>query len=130
MPIWAPCSSSRTTGLDLAGSRKASGRPLYDDLRQGKRTLFVIRALVTLAENGRGDERRELLAILSNKEQTEKETLRCLEILRNARSQDQVEEEIDRRARRLVRQVGELDLTDDLLEGSLASLIDYVRGYG
>ncbi|MCJ7561572.1 MAG: polyprenyl synthetase family protein [Thermoplasmata archaeon] len=63
--------------LDLTSTREAFGKPVLNDIRNGKKTLIVVHAL----ENLKGSQRDEFLAVLGKKDATESELVRAKEIL-------------------------------------------------
>ncbi len=63
--------------LDLISTQEAFGKPVLNDIRNGKKTLIVVHAL----ENLKGSQRDEFLAVLGKKDATESELVRAKEIL-------------------------------------------------
>jgi geranylgeranyl diphosphate synthase type I len=55
--------------LSLIGDERITGKKKYNDLREGKKTLLVIKALERLDENSK----KKLMAVLGNERATEKE---------------------------------------------------------
>jgi len=55
--------------LDLRSTQEAFGKPVLNDIRNGKKTLIVVKALEEL----KGKKRSEFLAVLGKKEASEKE---------------------------------------------------------
>jgi geranylgeranyl diphosphate synthase type I len=55
--------------LDLFGSEKAIGKPVASDLREGKKTLLIVRALAT----GSNSDTRAILKTLAKKRLTAKD---------------------------------------------------------
>ncbi|MEW5748550.1 MAG: polyprenyl synthetase family protein [Candidatus Thermoplasmatota archaeon] len=70
--------------LDLRSDQKTFGKPVLNDIRNGKKTLIAVHAL----ENLRGREREEFLAVLGKKDAEEKELRRARDILEAAGSVD------------------------------------------
>ena len=65
--------------LDATAPEEVLGKPSGSDIRQGKRTLLVIEAL----DRTNGKERNELIDILDNKNNTEDDVKRAVEIMSN-----------------------------------------------
>jgi geranylgeranyl diphosphate synthase type I len=63
--------------LDLESTQESFGKPVLNDIRNGKKTLIVVQALEDLS----GPERTEFLSILGNKKSTEKQLERARDIL-------------------------------------------------
>tara|TARA_Y100001970_G_scaffold69737_1_gene88869 strand:+ start:5774 stop:6757 length:984 start_codon:yes stop_codon:yes gene_type:complete len=63
--------------LDATASADILGKPSGSDIRQGKRTLLVIEALNRTNEK----ERKELINILDNKNNTDEDVIRAVEIM-------------------------------------------------
>ena len=63
--------------LDLTSDQKTFGKPVLNDIRNGKKTLIVINAL----EDLHGPEREELFVTLGNKKATQAQLERAKEIL-------------------------------------------------
>lgn len=70
--------------LDLRSDQKTFGKPVLNDIRNGKKTLIAVHAL----ENLKGREREEFLAVLGKKDAAEEELLRAKDILEGAGSID------------------------------------------
>ncbi|OGS44189.1 MAG: hypothetical protein A3K76_06090 [Euryarchaeota archaeon RBG_13_57_23] len=63
--------------LDLLSDQETFGKPVLNDIRNGKKTLIVIQAL----EDLKGPERAELLSTLGNEKATKEELVRARDIL-------------------------------------------------
>jgi geranylgeranyl diphosphate synthase type I len=63
--------------LDLRSTEEAFGKPVLNDIRNGKKTLIVVHAL----ENLKGPEREEFLSVLGKKDAGKDELSRAKEIL-------------------------------------------------
>jgi geranylgeranyl diphosphate synthase type I len=63
--------------LDLESDQATFGKPVLNDIRNGKKTLIVVQAL----EDLKGPERTEFVSILGNKDATTKELERARDIL-------------------------------------------------
>jgi len=63
--------------LDLISDEKTFGKPVLNDIRNGKKTLMVIEAM----EDLRGKERDELLSTLGNEHATQAQLVRARDIL-------------------------------------------------
>jgi geranylgeranyl diphosphate synthase type I len=72
--------------LGLFGEEKRLGKPLISDIAEGKRTFLVVHALQTL----QGDERHALISVLGNRNCTQGELERAVEILRSSGSAEYV----------------------------------------
>ncbi len=70
--------------LDLRSDQKTFGKPVLNDIRNGKKTLIAVHAL----ENLKGAEREEFIAVLGKKDASEKELVRAKEILEGSGSID------------------------------------------
>ncbi len=70
--------------LGLYGDVKKTGKPAHSDLKEGKRTLLIIKAL----ENATPEQKRELLRILGNKNLTDEDAEIAREIVRETGSLD------------------------------------------
>jgi geranylgeranyl diphosphate synthase type I len=68
--------------LDLRSDQETFGKPVLNDIRNGKKTLIVVHAL----ENLKGQERKEFLGTLGNKTATEDELRRARDILESVGS--------------------------------------------
>ena len=63
--------------LDLTSDVETFGKPVLNDIRNGKKTLIVVNAL----EDLKGAERKEFLSVLGKKNATKKELVRARNIL-------------------------------------------------
>lgn len=70
--------------LDLRSDQKTFGKPVLNDIRNGKKTLIAVHALESL----KGAERSEFLAVLGKKDATDEELLRAKDMLEEAGSID------------------------------------------
>ena len=70
--------------LGLFGEEKRLGKPLISDIAEGKRTFLVVHALQTL----QGEEKHGLISALGNKNCTQGEMEKAVEILRSSGSAD------------------------------------------
>ncbi len=70
--------------LDLLSDQETFGKPVLNDIRNGKKTLIAVHAL----ENLKGKEREEFVAVLGKKTASEKELLRAKQILEDSGSID------------------------------------------
>jgi len=70
--------------LDLRSDKETFGKPVLNDIRNGKKTLIAVHAL----ENLKGERREEFLAVLGKKDATEKELLGAKAILEEVGSID------------------------------------------
>lgn len=66
--------------LDLTSDQKTFGKPVLNDLRNGKKTLIVINAL----EDLHGEERETLFRVLGNKKASQEELIVARDILDDA----------------------------------------------
>jgi len=66
--------------LDLITDEKSFGKPVLNDIRNGKKTLMIIGAM----EDLRGKEREELLSTLGNEHATQAQLVRARDILDEA----------------------------------------------
>jgi geranylgeranyl diphosphate synthase type I len=70
--------------LDLRSDQQTFGKPVLNDIRNGKKTLIAVHAL----ENLKGAKREEFLSVLGKKDATEKQLLRAKGILEDVGSID------------------------------------------
>jgi len=63
--------------LDLRSTQEAFGKPVLNDIRNGKKTLIVVKALEEL----KGRKRSEFLAVLGKKDASEKELVAAKQLL-------------------------------------------------
>lgn len=63
--------------LDLEGDEEKTGKPFGGDLKEGKRTLIVVHALNVL----KGEERKDLLAVLGNQKASRRMLQDAIEML-------------------------------------------------
>jgi len=82
--------------LGVAGEREKFGKPIGSDVREGKRTLIVVRALTTAPP----DDKATLLRALGKRDASEAELKAAIDVLKRAGAIDYVAE----RARELVAQ--------------------------
>ena len=82
--------------LGVAGAREKFGKPIGSDVREGKRTLMVVRALATAPP----DDKDTLLRALGKRDASEAELKAAIDVLKRAGAIDYVAE----RARELVAQ--------------------------
>jgi geranylgeranyl diphosphate synthase type I len=68
--------------LGISGERKKFGKPIGSDIREGKRTFLVIRALSSV----RGKDRRTLLRVLGNREAPDEEIKAAIGVLERSGS--------------------------------------------
>lgn len=74
--------------LNLVGNKEAANKDYRSDITEGKRTMIAVHAL----NNTSGEERDELLELLSNKETDPARLARAVEIMQNAGSIDYVKD--------------------------------------
>ena len=82
--------------LGVAGEREKFGKPIGSDVREGKRTLIVVRALT----NAPPEDRATLLRALGKRDASEAELKAAIDVLKHAGAIDYVA----KRARELVAQ--------------------------
>ncbi len=70
--------------LGLFGDPKRTGKPAHSDLREGKRTLLIVKAL----ENADAKQKERLLALLGKRDLTDEEAEEAREIVRETGSLD------------------------------------------
>ncbi|MEM4331931.1 MAG: polyprenyl synthetase family protein [Candidatus Micrarchaeia archaeon] len=78
--------------LNLVGEEEKYKKEIGGDIREGKRTLIVIKALERLGEN----EKRELISILAKKENTHEEIVRAIELMKGCGAIDYAKEYAER----------------------------------
>ena len=106
--------------LSLVGDEKVTGKPKYNDLREGKKTLLVIRALRSLPP----EEAEELKNILSKEEKDFEELERAASLIKKSGALEyamKVAEQLETRAREILSQLEvadeeAMDLINELLE--------------
>ncbi len=106
--------------LSLVGDEKVTGKPKYNDLREGKRTLLVIRALRSLPP----EEAEELKRILSKEEKSLEELEKAASLIMKSKALDyalKVAEELENRAREILSEIEvvdkeAMDLINELLD--------------
>jgi geranylgeranyl diphosphate synthase type I len=108
--------------LGVAGEQKKFGKPVGSDIREGKRTLIVVRALKTVSRR----DRAELLRALGNEDASKAEIRRAISILRKTGAIEYAA----RRALELVEEAkSELDvLRDSKAKRFLLELADFTIG--
>jgi len=108
--------------LDLRSTKEAFGKPVLNDIRNGKKTLIVVHAL----ENLKGAERKEFLSILGKKDASKEELLRAKNILDETGSI----EHADRVAHELVAEAKQklTGLKDSPHKEALKRFADYMVG--
>ena len=106
--------------LGIVGEPEKFGKPIGSDVREGKRTLLVIRAL----ERASPDDKAELLRALGNERASKAEVERAIEVMRRAGAVEYARE----KARELVeRAKSELTaLADSGAKRFLLELADFV----
>ena len=70
--------------LDLRSDQETFGKPVLNDIRNGKKTLIVVHALDIM----KGPKREELISVLGKKDASEKELVRARDILEEVGSVD------------------------------------------
>jgi len=70
--------------LDLRSTKESFGKPVLNDIRNGKKTLIVVHALDAM----KSPEKDELLAVLGKKDATEEELMSAKELLETVGSID------------------------------------------
>lgn len=105
--------------LDVAGEIEKFGKPIGSDIREGKRTLLVVRALATAPS----EDKRRLLGVLGKREASEAEVQEAIDVLKRTGAIDYVNE----KARRLVVEAkSKLDvLPDSDAKEALLELADF-----
>ncbi len=73
--------------LGVAGKEEEIGKPVYSDIREGKKTLVIIYALNQLE----GDEKEKLMSILGNKQASRKELEEAAALIRKSGAIDYAE---------------------------------------
>jgi|SRR5579859_725758 len=113
--------------LDLFGIANAAGRPLYDDLREGKRTIFVIRAIKSLTNAGEVQTAERFKELLKSGALNDNQLRWCLDVLISTQSVESVRQEMEIRAVALANQARELPVPAELT-ADFATLVDYLAG--
>lgn len=70
--------------LDLRSDQKTFGKPVLNDIRNGKKTLIVVHALDTI----KGSQRDELMSVLGKKNASNKELVKARDLLEGVGSID------------------------------------------
>lgn len=90
--------------LDLRSDKETFGKPVLNDIRNGKKTLIVVHAL----EDLKGPEREDFLSVLGKKDATPGELMKARDILEKAGAIDhaaKVAEELIKEAKRALKVV-------------------------
>ena len=106
--------------LGLVGDEKTLGKPVYSDIREGKKTILVIYALERLEDS----EREELLSILGAKTADKKELERAADLIKKTGAVEYAERlarDYAERARQAL-----LTFPESTARKVLEELIDYV----
>ncbi|NPA84645.1 MAG: polyprenyl synthetase family protein [Crenarchaeota archaeon] len=107
--------------LSLVGDEKVTGKPKYNDLREGKKTILVIYALRNLP----ADEAEELKRVLGKRDATYEELERAAELIKKSGALDyayKLAEEYERRAYEIL---GSLPTADEEALATLKELADF-----
>ena len=73
--------------LGVVGERKKFGKPIGSDIREGKRTLVIVRALKAAPKEGR----KKLLHVLGNRKASGTDLRRAIEVLKRSGALDYAE---------------------------------------
>ncbi len=106
--------------LGLVGDEKVLGKPVYSDLREGKKTILVIYALERLGD----EEKEQLLSILGRRDAARSELERAAELIKSTGAvefAERVARDYAERARRALEGMPDNDARRALLE-----LLDFV----
>ena len=107
--------------LSLVGDEKVTGKPKYNDLREGKKTLLVIRALRSLPP----EEAKYLKEVLSKEEKDFEELERAADLIKKSGALDyalKVAEELESKARKIL---SEVEFVDEEAVELINELLDF-----
>lgn len=102
--------------LGLFGTKEKLGKPVDSDLKEGKRTLLILKAL----ENGDEEQRKKILDVLGNKDITEEEVKEVRKIAKDTGSYDYSRELTVKLA-----EEGKDKLDKDVID---PEIVDFLRG--
>ena len=106
--------------LDLESTQESFGKPVLNDIRNGKKTLIVVQAL----EDLRGSERSEFLSVLGNKKATREQLERARDILHEAGAIDHATKVADGLIKEAKEKLGVLKESEH--KRALMSFADYM----
>lgn len=106
--------------LGVSGKQKKFGKPIGSDIREGKRTLIIIKALATASEKGKAT----LIRALGKRDASKQDIKAAIDVLRESGAIDYVAE----RAQKLVNEAkSKLELLPESgAKGALLALADFV----
>ncbi len=108
--------------LGLTSDEKVLGKPIYSDIREGKRTILVIHALNNLPES----KKLKLLSILGKKGASREELVEAARIIESAGSIDYARKEAERYLREGLKALEETNPIDAKARELLKDLAIYV----
>jgi geranylgeranyl diphosphate synthase type I len=109
--------------LGLFGSQDVTGKHPIDDLREGKRTLLVLRAL----EQASSEDAEYLNAQLGNPDVTEQDLQRCLGIIKDSGALDSVRTELASSCDKARQATQSADLPQSEGTQFLRGLVDFLQ---
>ncbi len=108
--------------LGLIGDEKTLGKPVYSDLREGKKTILVIYALTELGP----EEREKLLSVLGKRNATREELEEAARLIISSNALDYAEAVARDYAGRARSALTKIEFVDEEAKKMLESLIDFV----
>jgi geranylgeranyl pyrophosphate synthase len=116
--------------LDLSENKVAIGRNAHEDLREGKRTLFVIRAVQALRDRSHNEAAERLIAILKQDDDlSNAEITWCLDVFHDTRSVHTVKAQIEKYFFEIEDKLMRIELPSEL-KNDLETLIYFLATYG
>jgi len=107
--------------LSLIGDEKITGKKKYNDLKEGKKTLLVIKAL----ERASTDEKEYLMKVLGNDNATFEELERASEIIIKLGALDYVVKKAEEIGKRAIQIIDELPIVDKEYSHLLKELVEF-----
>ncbi len=110
--------------LGLAGDEKVLGKPVYSDIREGKKTILVIYALSRLGR----EEREKLLSTLGKRSATREELEEAANLIKKSGAVEYAESVARDYAGRAKTALNKIDFVNDEAKRLLEELVDFVVG--
>ncbi len=107
--------------LSLVGDERVTGKKKYNDLREGKKTLLVIKALENLDENGR----KELMNVLGNKDASFEELERAAKLIIDSGALDYAMKKAEEIGKRAMEIIDSLPAKDPKYVALLKELVEF-----
>jgi geranylgeranyl diphosphate synthase type I len=107
--------------LGLFGNEEKLGKPVDSDLKEGKRTLLILKAL----ENGDGEQRKVIMNALGNEDVTQEQVEEVREIVKDTGSYD-YSQKMTAKFVRKGKEALDKDIIDPEIVDFLMGLADYI----